>query len=1258
MSSHGSGAPEGAAADFFGNERFELEERLGEGAYGVVYQALDRVRDARVALKVLRRLRPDALFYFKREFRALADIQHPNLVRYYELFEERGNWFLTMELLRGASFIEHVRAGRSPIDQKEARFDEERLRRALPQLVAALTALHAADKVHRDVKPSNVRVTPAGRVVLLDFGLVLDTDARESTRLPRVGTVAFMAPEQVLGAQVGPEADYYAVGAMIYECLTGRHPFIGDAYEVLSDKQAHDPPAPSSVAPCVPLDLEELSIALLAREPSARTSGIEALLELLPRGPSRVSVSMPAPRAPKSAGFVGRARELSVLIRLLGQLEEGQARVCFVAGESGVGKSALLGEFAQKAREERPDVVVLRGRCYERETVPYKAFDGVIDALARHLRRLPDDDVLLLLPQGVEVLAQVFPVLERVPRIRDRMAKERMVREPADGPHARRRAFSALRSLLQRIAANAPLVIAIDDVHRADVDSMALLEELVLSSDMPALFVLVGRASPRRDEARVESEDPLWFLSHDEARPRGAEGEGRTAEATLKLERLLARAPNLLRLRLGPLAEVDATRLAEAQLGEQGGPEELAPLIAREAFGQPLFVATLVHFVCQSASRALPTLDEVVRSSVDALSAKAQELVATVAVAGAPLARDVLSRALKLHGDALQRAIDEAMATQWFHVSSSEDGSGLELVHDRVREALLSRLGSEQKWATHRALAEALSRTHANSEAAALHWAEAGASDEVTTYARSAARQAVASLAFGKAIRLYELALSHVDHAQVDLTIELTEALGEALSFASRSQESAECFGEAARLCSSEEKALTLRYRTASEWLLAGDTGRGVRELEQLLGQLGVELPATRRQVALSRHARRAWAFLRGVRWEARDESELSLAERLRLDVLWSLCTALMGVDMLRALELQARHLSFALAGSDAYRLSRAFALEAWFEPRRGARSDVFGGEELRLAKELAREAAHPHAAALLELVHAALFQQMGRHRDAIRHAESADARLREECRGVLWERKEAQLIALGSRFELGDFRGVSERLRSAMREAEDRADRTLALSLAARFSAWEELLGDEPDQARSLLERLSRQVSSGSFGSQAFDLLSAHTEVDLYQGDPNASARVERAWPLLEQSYLLRAGSLRLRAPFLRARAALGSAYLMPHQRGPLLSLAQQCAARIERERSEVAHACSAMISAAVLELRGERAAAVATFGEAALGAEGSGMTHYGAVLRRRQGTVLGGEEGRAMIVRAERQLREQGAVDPGRVCALLLGY
>jgi hypothetical protein len=226
------------------------------------------------------------------------------------------------------------------------------------------------------------------------------------------------------------------------------------------------------------------------------------------------------------------------------------------------------------------------------------------------------------------------------------------------------------------------------------------------------------------------------------------------------------------------------------------------------------------------------------------------------------------------------------------------------------------------------------------------------------------------------------------------------------------------------------------------------------------------------------------------------------------------------------------------------------------------------------------------------------------------------------------------------------------------MRDAEARGDRALSLGLATRFFAWERLLVDEPDQARALLERTQQHLKSSDRGAHMFDLLAAHTEIDLYQGDPNASARVERAWPELEQAYLLTNHMLRMRAYCLRARAALGSAYLMPHQRGRLLGLAQQCALCIEREGTDVSRAWAAIVSAGVVELQGDRVNAVVAFGEASLASEACGMAHYAAALRRRQGTALTGEEGRAMIVRAERFLREQGAVDPGRICALLLGY
>jgi len=151
-------APRGLAG------RFEILRPVGRGGMGVVYEALDRERGGRVALKTLQYASADGLLRFKNEFRALQDVQHPNLVRFGELIEDGGQWWLTMELVEGTPFVDHVRPG--------GRLDERRLRAALPQLAAALHALHAHRLVHRDVKPHNVLVSSAGRVVLLDFGLV------------------------------------------------------------------------------------------------------------------------------------------------------------------------------------------------------------------------------------------------------------------------------------------------------------------------------------------------------------------------------------------------------------------------------------------------------------------------------------------------------------------------------------------------------------------------------------------------------------------------------------------------------------------------------------------------------------------------------------------------------------------------------------------------------------------------------------------------------------------------------------------------------------------------------------------------------------------------------------------------------------------------------------------------------------------------------------------------------------------------------
>ncbi len=198
--------------EFEGSARFLLEGRLGEGGMGVVYRARDRDSSLPVALKTMAHVEPSALLRFKNEFRALADISHPNVVQLYEMVSEGEHWFFTMELLDGVDFLRWVRRAEllapeaerarrcdaglpTAVDERSWRAasrtssgvvsvvpqapsgracDIERLRAALRQLAQGVLAIHAAGKLHRDIKPSNVQVTTDGRVVLLDFGVVAD----------------------------------------------------------------------------------------------------------------------------------------------------------------------------------------------------------------------------------------------------------------------------------------------------------------------------------------------------------------------------------------------------------------------------------------------------------------------------------------------------------------------------------------------------------------------------------------------------------------------------------------------------------------------------------------------------------------------------------------------------------------------------------------------------------------------------------------------------------------------------------------------------------------------------------------------------------------------------------------------------------------------------------------------------------------------------------------------------------------------------
>src|SRR6185436_6763712 len=213
--------------------RFRVMRRLGAGGMGVVYEVHDRVRDEVVALKTLLRSSAADLYRLKREFRSLADVAHPNLVCLYELFVEEEQCFFTMELVRGASFVDYARG------TDRAHRSDDRLVPAFRQLIEGVSALHRRGKLHRDIKPSNILVTPEGRVVILDFGLIAELLPQHAGDVSDAsgGTPAYMSPEAGSGAPPSEASDWYGVGVTLYEALTGISPFAGTFHDVLLRKR-------------------------------------------------------------------------------------------------------------------------------------------------------------------------------------------------------------------------------------------------------------------------------------------------------------------------------------------------------------------------------------------------------------------------------------------------------------------------------------------------------------------------------------------------------------------------------------------------------------------------------------------------------------------------------------------------------------------------------------------------------------------------------------------------------------------------------------------------------------------------------------------------------------------------------------------------------------------------------------------------------------------------------------------------------------
>jgi tetratricopeptide (TPR) repeat protein len=748
-------------------DRYRLDAKLGEGGMGIVYRAHDNLLDRPVAVKTL----TPALFgeegarRLVREAQSAARLNHPNVVSIYDAVEEGGQFAIVMELVEGQTLRELLPV---PIG---------RLVEITIQVLEGLEYAHTQGIVHRDIKPENIVVTADGTAKLMDFGLARSEGRSRLTQTGIVvGTVAYLAPEQALGGQVDGRSDLYALGAVVYEAVSGRPPFESeDPISVITQHINVPPVAPHWHNPAVPEALERIILKLLAKDPARRYQSAQEALDALTAARTgvarkgeassagRILGAAEATAAPsareKFAGpelvqrlgrspLVGRDAELTLLKELIDRTITGQGGVVLLAGPLGVGKTRLIEEASTYARLR--GVTVVSGSAYE-SAPPYEPFARALHDLARGI----DSETLSArLGEFTPELVGLMPELER-------QLPKQTARATGVPEDRKSRLFAGVAHFLGATAAHDPILLALDDMHFADTATVELLQHVARRSPSYRLLLIVAY---RPDEV-----------------PATASGKAFT-----QIIHALGREAFSSAVALRPLTGDQVTDLIEQLAKHPQRPVVFGRRIHEITEGNPYFIEEVIKGLFERGTLYIKDgawttdFDDVkdysfleVPSSVQgavetrlrSLDEDTRQALTHAAVVGRQWSFDALLAVIGADESSLLDRVERAIRAQLIREVRGPGKDVYEFSQPMLRRVLYDAIPRRRRRMLHRQVGEALERLYGRDptphlEALSLHFGEAEEPEKVLTYTHLAARKAAGVFAYNEAVEYLRQSIS------------------------------------------------------------------------------------------------------------------------------------------------------------------------------------------------------------------------------------------------------------------------------------------------------------------------------------------------------------------------------------------------------------------------------------------------------------------------------------------------------------------